>query len=260
MLTILQRLGCAGLMWLRQVGCAGCLLGGIIGQKPKFRQLLSLCIIEIYKLGVLSLLVIVLAGLFIGFVVSLQGYHTLEKFGATTQLSSLLALSVVRELGPVLSALLFVGRAGSALTAEIGLMNTTAQIASMDMMGVNPISRIIAPRFWAGVISLPLLTILFNVTAIGGGYGVAVHWLGSDPGIFWNNMQAAVDFWVDIMSGLWKSIIFAIVVTWIAVYQGFYSIKTAEGVALATTRSVVYASLAILALDFILTAVMIEGW
>ena len=211
-------------------------------------------------MGVLSVLVVVVAGLFIGMVVGLQGYHTLQKFGANTQVGQLLALSITRELGPVLSALLFAGRAGSALTAEIGLMKATEQLASMDMMGVDPMRRIVYPRFWAGMISLPLLGLLFATVAIYGGYWVTVQWLNVDAGSFWSNMQAAVDFRLDVLSGVIKSVVFAFLVIWIALYQGFECNPTAEGISKATTRSVVYGSLAILGSDFILTAMMIGGW
>ena len=193
-------------------------------------------------------------------VVGLQGYNTLEKFGASSQLGQLLALSIARELGPVISALLFAGRAGSALTAEIGLMKATEQLASMDMMGVDPLGRIIYPRFLAGVISLPLLSLIFSAVAVYGGYFIGVQWLGVDAGSFWSNMQASVNFHIDVLSGIIKSIVFAFVVIWIAVFQGFTCIPTAEGISQATTRTVVYSSLAVLGFDFLLTAMMIGGW
>jgi phospholipid/cholesterol/gamma-HCH transport system permease protein len=215
---------------------------------------------QMYQLGVLSFLIIVVSALFIGMVVGLQGYNTLHKFGASTQLGQLLALSVVRELGPVMSALLFAGRAGSALTAEIGLMNTTEQLASMDMMGVDPLVEVIYPRFLAGLFSLPLLALLFSATAIYGGYLVGVDWLGIDAGSFWSAMQSQVHFRVDIVSGIMKSMVFAFVIVWIALYQGFYCVPTALGISQATTRTVVYSSLSILGLDFLLTTIMIGGW
>ena len=193
-------------------------------------------------------------------VVALQGYNTLRKFGADQELGQLIALSVVRELGPVVTALLFAGRAGSALTAELGLMRATEQFGSMEMMAVDPMWRIIAPRFWAGFVAMPILTVLFNLTAIWGGYLVGVEWLGVDGGSFWSNMHAAVDFRVDILNGIIKSIVFGFVITWVAVYQGYYSDPNAAGVARATTKTVVFSSLLILALDFVLTAVMMGGW
>ena len=198
--------------------------------------------------------------MFIGMVVALQGYNTLQKFGAEQELGQLLALSVVRELGPVVSALLFAGRAGSALTAELGLMRATEQLSSMEMMAVDPLWKIVSPRFWAGFISLPLLTILFNLTAIYGGQLVGVNWLGVDAGSFWTNMQTAVDFRIDILNGVIKSVVFGVVVTWIAVYQGFYSDPNAAGISRETTKTVVFSSLMILELDFVLTAMMMEGW
>ena len=193
-------------------------------------------------------------------VVGLQGYHTLEKFGAASHLGPLLALSITRELGPVMSALLFAGRAGSAVTAEIGLMKATEQLASMEMMGVDPLGRIIYPRFWAGLCALPLLTLIFSAIAIYGGYWVGVTWLGLDDGMFWSNMQTAINIKLDIISGMIKSIIFAGLVIWVAVFQGFTCVTTAAGISQATTRTVVYSSLVVLGFDFLLTAMMIGGW
>jgi phospholipid/cholesterol/gamma-HCH transport system permease protein len=215
---------------------------------------------EIYQVGVLSLVIILLSAMFIGMVLALQGYHTLHKFGAETEVGQLLALSVTRELGPVVTALLFAGRAGSALTAEIGLMQATNQLSCMKMMAVDPLWRVISPRFWAGFISLPLLTILFNLIAIYGGHWVAVDWLGVSNGTFWNNMQSSVDFRIDVVNGIIKSVVFAVIITWIAVYQGYYTEPNAAGIGRATTRTVVYSSLMVLALDFILTSMMIGGW
>jgi phospholipid/cholesterol/gamma-HCH transport system permease protein len=229
-------------------------------QRPKWKQGFAMLIQEIYVIGVLSLLIMIVSALFIGMVLGLQGFNTLNRFGATEELGTLIALSVVRELGPVVTALLFAGRAGSALTAEIGLMRTTDQLSSMEMMAVDPLWRVIAPRFWAGVISLPILTMIFSIIAIYGGYLVGVQWLGIDAGSFWSNMQSSVDFRIDIVNGIIKSFIFGIAVTWIAVYQGFYTVPTSEGISRATTRSVVFASLAILGLDFVLTAMMLKTW
>ena len=232
----------------------------IIFRKPKFLKSFPLIVEQIYTVGILSLPIIILSGVFIGMVVSLQGFNTLQKFGAEQELGQLLALSVVRELGPVVSALLFAGRAGSALTAELGLMRTTDQLSAMDMMAVDSVWRVVMPRFYAGLISLPLLTILFNLVAIYGGYWVGVLWLGVDYGSFWNNMQASVSFRYDVVNGIIKSLVFAVVVCWIAVYQGFYSEPNAAGMARATTKSVVYSSLLVLAFDFVLTAMMMGGW
>ncbi len=253
-------LGQFGLSTLREFGKSGMLLARILFYPPNFRKGFPLVIQQIYSEGVLSLLIIVVSSLFIGMVLALQGYHTLAKFGASQELGPLVALSVARELGPVVTAILFAGRAGSAVTAEIGLMKATEQLSSMEMMAVDPLRRVIAPRFWGGFISLPLLTMIFNMTAIYGAYLVGVKWLGLDAGVFWSNMQSSVDFQADVMNGLLKSVVFGIAATWVAVSQGYFAIPTAAGIASATTRSVVYASLAVLGLDFILTAMMIGGW
>lgn len=260
MFDSIASLGKWGIVTLIKIGQAGRFLLKIVIKKPKFKKFWIDLRIQLYCNGVLSCLLIVVAALFIGMVVGLQGYHTLEKFGASTQLGQLLALSITRELGPVISALLFAGRAGSALTAEIGLMKTTEQLASMDMMGVDPLGRIIYPRFIAGILSLPILTVIFSMVAIYGGYFVGVEWLGIDGGSFWSNMQSAVSFRLDVMSGMIKSIVFAIIVVWIAVYEGFFCVPTADGISQSTTRTVVYSSLAVLGLDFLLTAIMIGGW
>lgn len=256
----LSLLGRIGLELLMGLGRSGLFLAHVLYRRPHFKKGFPLLIEQLYFVGVLSLVIIVLSGLFIGMVVGLQGYNTLDKFGASQQLGQLVALSVVRELGPVVTALLFSGRAGSALTAEIGLMKSTEQLASMEMMGVDPLRHIIAPRFWAGFISMPLLAIIFSAVAIGGGYLVGVVWLGVDSGTFWGAMQASVDFYDDIINGIIKSVVFGIVVTWIAVFQGYDTMPTAQGVGRSTTRTVVYSSLAVLGLDFILTAVMMGGW
>jgi phospholipid/cholesterol/gamma-HCH transport system permease protein len=253
-------LGRAGIQTIYQFGKAGLLLGKVLFKTPNPRKSFPLLLQQIYVEGVLSLLIITVSGLFIGMVVALQGYHTLAKFGAAEQLGPLVALSVVRELGPVVTALLFAGRAGSALTAEIGLMKATEQLSSMEMMAVDPIRRIIAPRLWAGFISMPLLTIIFNAVAVYGAYLVGVKWLGLDSGAFWSNMQNSVNFSLDVLNGIYKSVVFGLVVTWIALHQGFDAVPTSSGIATATTRSVVHASLAILGLDFVLTAMMIGGW
>ncbi|MGB0964811.1 MAG: lipid asymmetry maintenance ABC transporter permease subunit MlaE [Litorivicinus sp.] len=211
---------------------------------------------EIYSAGVLSLVIVAVSGLFIGMVLALQGYSILVDFGSEQSLGQLVSLTLLRELGPVVTALLFAGRAGSAMTAEIGLMKTTEQLASLSMLGVDPVQRVVAPRFWAGVISMPLLAIVFSAMGIWGGHLVGVDWLGVDAGAFWGNMQASVDFRIDVVNGLIKAFVFGIFVTWIAVYQGMDLIPTAEGISRATTRTVVYGSLAVLALDFFLTAMM----
>jgi phospholipid/cholesterol/gamma-HCH transport system permease protein len=253
-------IGYWGIENLRELGRAGILISRVLFTPPDIRKGFSLVMQQIYSEGVLSLLIIVVSSLFIGMVLALQGYHTLAKFGASQELGPLVALSVSRELGPVVTAILFAGRAGSALTAEIGLMKATDQLSSMEMMAVDPLKRVISPRLWGGFISLPLLTIIFNAMAIYGAYLVGVKWLGLDAGVFWSNMQSSVDFRADILNGIWKSVVFGIAVTWIAVFQGYSAIPTSAGIANATTRSVVYGSLAVLGLDFILTAMMIGDW
>ncbi|MES2407786.1 MAG: lipid asymmetry maintenance ABC transporter permease subunit MlaE [Pseudomonadota bacterium] len=219
----------------------------------------SLVIREIYSSGVLSLIIIVVSGLFVGMVLGLQGYETLKTYGAEQSLGVLVALSLVRELGPVVAALLFASRAGSAITAEIGLMKTTEQLKALEMMAIDPIARIVAPRFWGGVISMPLLAAIFSVMGIFGGYVVGVVLIGVDDGSFWSQMQAAVDVRHDVINGVIKSGVFGFAVTAIALFEGYDATPTAEGVSRATTRTVVTSSLAILALDFILTAFMFKG-
>jgi len=211
---------------------------------------------QVYVVGVLSLVIIAVAGLFIGMVLALQGYNILVGYGTEQAVGQLVALSLVRELGPVVTALLFAGRAGSALTAEIGLMKTTDQLASLEMIGVDPLRQIAAPRFLAGVISMPILACIFSMVGILGGALIGIDWLGIYDGSFWGNMEQAVSFADDVMDGLIKSVVFGVVVSWIAVFQGYESMPTSEGISLATTRTVVYSSLAVLALDLFLTAVM----
>ncbi len=211
---------------------------------------------ELYSIGVLSLIIIMVSGLFVGFVLGLQGYNTLERYGSEQALGILVALSLVRELGPVVTALLYAGRAGTAITAEIGLMKATEQLSAMEMMAVEPMARVVAPRFWAGVISMPLLAALFSTMGVFGGYIVGVVLIGVDEGAFWSQMQASVDFHEDIMNGVIKSVVFAVAVTAIALVEGYDSKPTAEGVSRATTRTVVTSSLMVLFLDFILTSLM----
>ena len=215
-----------------------------------------LTIKELFYSGVMSLIIILVASMFVGMVLGLQGYETLKRYGSESALGSLVALSLVRELGPVLAALLFASRAGSAMTAEIGLMKATEQISAMEMMAINPLARLIAPRFWAGVIAMPLLAALFSATGVFGGYVVGVVLIGVDYGSFWSQMQSSVDFQHDIMNGMIKSFVFGIAVTAIALFEGYDAPPTAEGVSHATTRTVVQSSLTILFLDFILTAFM----
>jgi phospholipid/cholesterol/gamma-HCH transport system permease protein len=219
-------------------------------------MMFPLLVKQLYFVGVLSLIIIVVSGAFIGMVLGLQGYMILVDYGSEQAVGQMVALSLVRELAPVVTALLFAGRAGSALTAEIGLMKATEQLASFEMIGVDPLRRIIAPRFWAGFISMPILTVIFSVVGVWGGAIVAVEWLGIYDGSFWANMQQAVDFREDVLNGVIKSIVFGFVVTWIAVFEGYDCVPTSEGISQATTRTVVFSSLAVLGLDFILTALM----
>ncbi|MCQ8104935.1 lipid asymmetry maintenance ABC transporter permease subunit MlaE [Methylomonas sp. SURF-2] len=211
---------------------------------------------QLYSVGVLSFLIIAISGLFVGMVLGLQGYYILSDFGADESLGLMVAASLVRELGPVVSALLFAGRAGSALTAEIGLMKATEQLSGMEMMAVDPINRIITPRFLAGLISTPLLAAIFSSIGVMGGHLVGVGMLGVDDGAFWAQMQNGIDFNEDIINGVIKSVVFGFVVSWIALFEGYDSVPTSEGVSRATTRTVVNSAFSILGLDFILTALM----
>lgn len=216
----------------------------------------KLIISQLYSVGVRTVLIVVVSGLFIGMVLGLQGFSTLSDFGAEQSLGVMVAASLVRELGPVVTALLFAGRAGSALTAEIGLMKATEQLSGMEMMAVDPIRRIVAPRFLAGFLSMPLLAALFSMVGVIGGHLVGVGLLGVDEGAFWSQMQAKIDFNEDILNGIIKSVVFGFIVTWIALFEGYDAIPTSEGVSQATTNTVVISSLAILGIDFILTALM----
>ena len=211
---------------------------------------------QIHFLGNYSLVIIAVSGLFVGFVFGLQGYYTLQRYGSSEALGLLVTLSLVRELGPVVTALLFAGRAGTSLTAEIGLMKAGEQISVMEMMAVDPVQRILAPRFWAGVIAMPMLAAVFSMTGIIGGWIVGVLMIGVDAGSFWSQIQGGVDVWRDVGNGIVKSIVFGFTVTFVALLQGYEAQPTPEGVASATTRTVVVASLAVLGLDFILTAMM----
>lgn len=223
-----------------------------------FRRL-PLTLREIYFSGVLSLLIIMVSGLFVGLVLGLQGYEILQRFGSTEALGTLVALSLTRELGPVLAAIFFASRAGSSVTAEIGLMKATEQLKAMDMMAVNPIARVVAPRFWGGVISMPFLAALFSAMGVLGGWLIGVVFIGVDDGAFWSQMQSGVDFRYDIWNGVVKSFVFGIAVSLIAVFEGYDSVPTAEGVSRAITRTVVTSVLTVLALDFVLTSFMFRG-
>ncbi|WP_220470070.1 MULTISPECIES: lipid asymmetry maintenance ABC transporter permease subunit MlaE [unclassified Colwellia] len=252
----LQSLGHNIITTITGLGRAIVLLLSALLHVPNVRKGFPLLVQQLYSVGVLSLMIVVVSGLFIGMVISLQGYTILVGYGAEGSLGPMVALSLLRELGPVVAALLFAGRAGSALTAEIGLMKATEQLSSLEMMAIDPLRRVIAPRFWAGFISLPLLAAIFSAVGILGGHLVGVEWLGVDSGTFWSVMQAQVDFQKDILNGVIKSVVFAFVVTWIAVYKGYDCVPTSEGISRATTSTVVQSSLLVLGLDFVLTALM----
>ena len=228
-------------------------LVGLLG--PSLRRF-SLVRDQIHFLGNYSLAIIAVSGLFVGFVLALQGYNILQRYGSAEAVGMMVALSLLRELGPVVTALLFAGRAGTSLTGEIGLMKAGEQFSAMEMMAVDPVQRIIAPRFWAGVIVVPLLTAVFNAVGILGGWIVSVPMIGVDPGAFWSQMQGGVDVWADLGNGVVKNVVFGITVTFVALLQGYVAKPTADGVAHATTRTVVMASLMVLGLDFLLTALM----
>ncbi|GGL95729.1 lipid asymmetry maintenance ABC transporter permease subunit MlaE [Pseudomonas asuensis] len=256
--SLLERIRLLGRAGLDVLAAAGrsvlLLLQSLLGRSGAGRggQLL---VKQLYSVGVLSLPIILVSGLFIGMVIALQGYNILVTYGSEQAVGQMVALTLLRELGPVVSALLFAGRAGSALTAEIGNMKSTEQLSSLEMIGVDPLKYIVAPRLWAGFISLPLLSAIFSVVGIWGGAMVAVDWLGVYDGSFWSTMQNSVQM-ADVINGMIKSLVFAFVVTWIAVFQGYDCDATSEGISRATTRTVVYASLAVLGLDFLLTALM----
>lgn len=256
---LLRGLGARVTGWIWRLGFASRFFWLTLRYSGTSFRRFHLTIREVYFAGVLSLVIILVSGLFVGMVLALQGYDTLVRYGSAEALGVLVALSLLRELGPVVAALLFASRAGSAITAEIGLMKATEQLAAMEMMAVDPVARVIAPRFWAGVISMPLLAVLFSAMGVFGGYLVGVRMIGVDAGSFWSQMQAAVDVREDVLNGVIKSLVFGIAVTWIAVFEGYDAPPTAEGVSRATTRTVVSSSLAVLALDFVLTALMFRG-
>lgn len=255
-LKALASLGRRGINTSASLGRAGLMLFHALVGHPEPRRQWPLLLKQLYGVGVQSLLIIMVSGVFIGMVLGLQGYLVLTTYSAEASLGMMVALSLLRELGPVVTALLFAGRAGSALTAEIGLMKTTEQISSLEMMAVDPLRRIVAPRFWAGLISMPLLTMIFVAVGIWGGAIVGVDWKGIDSGFFWSSMQEAVEWRKDLLNCLIKSVVFAITVTWIAIFNGYDAIPTSEGISRATTRTVVHSSLAVLGLDFVLTALM----
>ena len=256
MLDLLARLGRIGIGSLEQLGRGHLLLLYMVVGVGELFTHPRLLLKQLYSVGVLSLLIVAISGTFVGMVLGLQGYYILSQFGAEQTLGVMVSASLVRELGPVVTALLFAGRAGSALTAEIGLMKATEQLSGLEMMAVNPVKRILTPRFFAGHISMPMLAARFSARGVMGGYFVGVGLLGVDDGAFWSQMQAKIDFDDDVLNGVIKSLVFGLVCTWIALFQGYSAVPTAEGVSRATTRTVVHSSLAVLGLDFILTALM----
>lgn len=253
---LLSTIGQAVTTFLLSLGFATRTLFAVLRASGGLWRRLRLVTDQIHFIGNYSLVIIAVSGLFVGFVLGLQGYYTLNKYGSEQALGLLVALSLTRELGPVVTALLFAGRAGTSLTAEIGLMKAGEQLSAMEMMAVDPIQRVLAPRFWAGVIAMPLLAGIFSAVGIMGGYIVGVQLIGVDEGAFWSQMQAGMDFWNDIVNGVIKSIVFGIAVTFVALFQGYQAQPTPEGVARATTRTVVIGSLIVLWLDFLLTALM----
>lgn len=257
--TLFRKLGHATVERIWRLGFAARFMAAILLFSGASFRRFHLTLREVFVSGVLSLVIILVSGLFVGMVLGLQGYETLQRFGSTEALGVMVALSLTRELGPVVAGLLFASRAGSSVTAEIGLMKATEQLKAMDMMAVNPIARVVAPRFWGGVISMPLLAALFSTMGVLGGWLVGVVFIGVDDGAFWSQMQAGVDFRYDIVNGVIKSFIFGIAVSLIAVFEGYDSAPTAEGVSRAITRTVVTSALAILALDFVLTSFMFRG-
>ena len=256
MIEVLRRLGRTGLQFFERLGRGHLFLGYVLLGVPEVLSRFRLLVAQVWSVGVLSLVIVLVSGVFVGMVLGLQGYNTLVDFNAEESLGVVVALSLVRELGPVVAALLFAGRAGASLTAEIGLMRAGEQLTAMEMMAVDPVRRILAPRFWGGAIAMPLLAAVFSAVGILGGYVVAVMLIGIDSGAFWSQMQGGVDVWSDVGNGVVKSVVFGIAVTFIALLQGYEAQPTPEGVSKATTRTVVVASLSVLGLDFVLTVMM----
>ena len=256
MTNFVARLGAATLEILRVLGHHAALFAALLRACGAAIKRPYLIVAQVHAIGNLSVLIIVASGMAVGFVLALQLYYTLVRYGATDSLGLIVNLSLTRELGPVIAALLFAGRAGTSLTAEIGLMKAGEQLAAMDMMAVDPRSRVLAPRFLAGLVSMPILAVLFSSVGILGAYVVAVLLIGVDAGNFWSIMQSGVDVRRDIGNGVVKSIVFGFICTFVALYQGYEAKATPEGVAHGTTRTVVIASLGVLMMDFVLTALM----
>jgi phospholipid/cholesterol/gamma-HCH transport system permease protein len=256
MLDSLARFGRLGLSAMERLGRGHLLLLQILLGIGSLLRRLGLLVTQIHSIGVRTTTIIIVSGLFVGMVLGLQGYYVLSQFGAEESLGVMVAASLVRELGPVVTALLFAGRAGSALTAEIGLMKATEQLSGLEMMAVDPVQRILSPRFYAGFLSMPLLAAMFSAVGVIGGYFVSVGLLGVDDGAFWSQMQSKIDWGEDVINGVIKSFVFGFVCAWIALFQGYDAVPTSSGVSEATTRTVVHSSLAVLVLDFVLTALM----
>ena len=249
-------LGRGGLALSARLGRANLLMLAMLGGLGELFRRPRLLLEQLMSVGVLTVLIIAVSGIFVGMVLGLQGYYILSRFGAEATLGVMVAASLVRELGPVVTALLFAGRAGSALAAEIGLMKATEQLSGLEMMAVNPQHRVLTPRLVAGILSMPLLAALFSMLGVYGGWFVGVGLLGVDDGTYWAQMQSQLDWYEDVGNGVIKSVVFGVVCTWIAIFQGYDCVPTSEGVSRATTRTVVHSSLAVLGLDFVLTALM----
>src|SRR5476649_1316010 len=253
---VLSKVGAALRDYVESIGMGTRTFFNVLGVSPGLLRRPRLIVEQLHFIGNYSLLIISLSGLFVGMVLGLQGYYTLNRYGSEQALGLLVALSLVRELGPVVTALLFAGRAGTSLTAEIGLMKAGEQLTAMEMMAVDPLKVVVAPRFWAGIIAMPILAAIFSAVGIFGGYVVGVLMIGVDSGAFWSQMQGGIDVWSDVGNGVVKSLVFGFAVTFIALFQGYEAQPTPEGVSRATTKTVVYGSLAVLGLDFLLTALM----
>ena len=249
-------IGCYLREGVASVGFATRFFFNLLGVSPGAFRRPGLISEQTHFIGNHSLVIIIVSGLFVGMVLGLQGYITLTPYGAEQKLGQVVALALVRELGPVVTALLFAGRAGTSLTAQIGLMKAGEQLSAMEMMAINPVQRVLAPRFWAGVIAMPILATIFSAVGVLGGYLVGVQLIGVDEGAFWSQMQANVDVQADVMNGVVKSFVFGIAVTFTALFQGYHAQPTPEDVSRATTRTVVIASLMVWGLDFVMTAIM----
>ncbi len=256
MIELLAQLGRTGLGVMERLGRGHLLLLGMLRGMDELLRRPRLLLEQLYSVGVLTVLIIAVSGVFVGMVLGLQGFTVLSDFGSEAALGQMVAASLVRELGPVVTALLFAGRAGSALSAEIGLMKATEQLSGLEMMAVNPVRRVLTPRLAAGILSMPLLAALFSMLGVLGGWFVGVGLLGVDDGTYWAQMQSKIDWDEDVVNGIIKSLVFGFVCTWIAIFQGYDCVPTSEGVSRATTRTVVHSALAVLGLDFVLTALM----